>query len=139
MGKREAARKASAQRTRMRRRKRHNKSGVLCITLIMLTMVGVMSLFQQTGCPGQRPADNEHYFLKKKHTALYDPGTEHGIIEKHANHDAADHKSPYIAAVFPIQHGKHHCCASNPKYEIFCTYQPYFMMDGRENWDRGRP
>ncbi len=44
MGKREAARKASAQRTRMRRRKRHNKSGILCITLIMLTMVGVMSV-----------------------------------------------------------------------------------------------
>ena len=44
MGKREEARRASAQRTRMRRRKKHNKSGVLCVSLIVLIMAGVMSV-----------------------------------------------------------------------------------------------
>ncbi len=44
MGKRERARKSSAERTRMRRRSKQNKSSMVCISLIVLMLVGVMSV-----------------------------------------------------------------------------------------------
>lgn len=44
MGKRERARKSSAERTRMRRRSKQNKSSVICISFIVLMLVGVMSI-----------------------------------------------------------------------------------------------
>lgn len=44
MGRKQQARKASAQRTRMRRRGKQNKNGMLCITLIVLILAGVMSV-----------------------------------------------------------------------------------------------
>lgn len=44
MEKREQARSLGAQRTRMRRRRKQNKTGMVCITLIVLCLVGVMSV-----------------------------------------------------------------------------------------------
>ena len=44
MGKRQEARKSSAQRTRIRRRNKQNKSGIICISLIVLMLVAVMSV-----------------------------------------------------------------------------------------------
>lgn len=44
MEKRSEARRAGAQRTRMRRKRRQNKSAVLCISLISLMLLGVMSV-----------------------------------------------------------------------------------------------
>lgn len=44
MKKHNEARKAGAQRTRMRRKRKHNKSAVLCIALISLMLLGVMSV-----------------------------------------------------------------------------------------------
>ncbi len=44
MDKREKARRSSAQRTRMRRRTRQNKSSMVCITLLLMVMAGVMSV-----------------------------------------------------------------------------------------------
>lgn len=38
------ARKAGAQRTRMRRRRKQNKSAVLCISLIAMLLLGVMTV-----------------------------------------------------------------------------------------------
>lgn len=44
MGKREQARRSSAQRMRMRRQRKQNKAGMLSITLIVLVLLGVMSV-----------------------------------------------------------------------------------------------
>lgn len=44
MERRVEARKASAQRTRLRRKRRNNKIGMVCITLIVCVMAGVMSI-----------------------------------------------------------------------------------------------
>lgn len=44
MGRKQQARRASAQRTRMRRRGRQNKNGMICIALIVLILAGVMSV-----------------------------------------------------------------------------------------------
>lgn len=44
MGKNSEARKAGAQRTRMRRRRKQNKSAVLCIFLIAMMLLGVMTV-----------------------------------------------------------------------------------------------
>ena len=44
MGKRERARKSSAERTRMRRRSKQNKSSMVCITVLLLAMAGIMSV-----------------------------------------------------------------------------------------------
>lgn len=44
MEKRRQARSSSVQRTRMRRRRKQNKAGMLSITLIVLTLIGVMSV-----------------------------------------------------------------------------------------------
>lgn len=44
MEKRKQARSLGAQRMRMRRRKKQNKTGMLCITLIVLILTGVMSV-----------------------------------------------------------------------------------------------
>ncbi len=44
MEKRNEARKAGAHRTRMRRKRRQNKSSVLCIALISLMLLGVMAV-----------------------------------------------------------------------------------------------
>lgn len=44
MNRREQARSSGAQRTRIRRQRKQNKSGMLWITLIVLTLVGVMSI-----------------------------------------------------------------------------------------------
>ena len=44
MEKREQARSSSAQRVRMRRQRKQNKAGMICITLIGLILVGVMSV-----------------------------------------------------------------------------------------------
>ncbi len=44
MAKREQARRSSVQRMRMRRQRKQNKAGMLCITLIVLMLVGVMSV-----------------------------------------------------------------------------------------------
>lgn len=44
MEKRNEARRAGAQRTRMRRKRKQNKSAVLCVSLITLMLLGVMSV-----------------------------------------------------------------------------------------------
>lgn len=44
MEKRERARRSGAERTRLRRRRKQNKSSIICISLIVFTLIGVMSV-----------------------------------------------------------------------------------------------
>lgn len=44
MGKREEARSSGVERTRIRRQKKQNKTAMICITFVVLILIGVMSV-----------------------------------------------------------------------------------------------